>query len=523
LSGKVFINYRRDDDQGNAGRLYDRLEAELGGGRLFMDVEGHIKGGEDFVDVLIAHVAACDVLLAIIGPRWLTIADEDGRRRLDNPDDWVRIEIAGALEAGKRVMPVLVGGAEMPRAEDLPEPLKPLARRQAVRVAPERFRSDALSLVRQVKMALAEVGQVRDTLPTAGANQRAPGGIAATEQQRAREFSRRAWLAVAATGTVALSVGGIAALTTYGPRMLVSWLMDDRSIRTFTGHKSAVNAVALAPDGRTVVSGSSDHTLKLWDVAAGKELHTFTGHGSEVSTVAFAPDGRTALSASYGETPKLWDVATGKQLSFFVDAAHINSIAFAPDGRTAISGGYDGLKLWDLATGRASRTSIGSAVIGVAFSPDGRAALLGGATLRLWDVAAARLLRTFNGHASTVSAVAFASDGRTALSGSDDRTLKLWDVATGKELRSFTGHTSKVGAVAFAPDGRTVLSGSNDSTLMLWDVATGRRLRTFAGHFAPVYAVAFSPDGRTALSGSADRTLMLWDVAVTRDAEAATQ
>jgi WD40 repeat protein len=80
-----------------------------------------------------------------------------------------------------------------------------------------------------------------------------------------------------------------------------------------------------------------------------------------------------------------------------------------------------------------------------------------------------------------------------------------------------------VGAVAFAPDGRTVLSGSNDSTLMLWDVATGRRLRTFAGHFAPVYAVAFSPDGRTALSGSADRTLMLWDVAVTRDAEAATQ
>jgi WD40 repeat protein len=522
LSGKVFINYRRDDDHGNAGRLYDRLEAELGRGRLFMDVEGHIKGGDDFVDALRAHVAACDVLLAIIGPRWLTIAGEDGRRRLDNPDDWVRIEIAGALETGKRVIPVLVGGAEMPRAEDLPEPLKPLARRQAVRVALERFRSDALGLVRQVKIALAEV-ELRDPYPTAGAARLAPDAIAATEQQRAREFSRRAWLAVGATGTVALTVGGAAALLSYAPRKLVSLLLDDRSIRTFTGHRFAVNAVAVAPDGRTALSGSNDYTLKLWDVMAGKELRTFTGHGLEVSTVAFAPDGRTALSAGHGETPKRWDVATGKQLGFFVDAAHINTIAFAPDGRAAFSGGYDGLKLWDLASGRAARTSIGSAVIGIAFSPDGRTALLGGETLRLWDVAAARTLRTFTGHASTVWAVAFAPDGRTALSGGQDRTLKLWNVATGKELRTFTGHTSKVGAVAFAPDGRTALSGSDDGTLMLWDVATGRRLRTFAGHFSPVYAVAFSPDGSTGLSGSADATLKLWDLTVARNAEAAAQ
>lgn len=156
MTGKIFINYRRGDDPGTTGRLYDRLEAEFSPGQLFMDVEGHIRGGDDFVEVLRAQVAQCDVLLAIIGPRWLEIADEQGRRRLDNPADWVRVEIAGALAGGKRVIPVLVGGADIPRAEDLPDDLKPLARRQVIRITPERFKADAQGLVNQIKGALAE-------------------------------------------------------------------------------------------------------------------------------------------------------------------------------------------------------------------------------------------------------------------------------------------------------------------------------------------------------------------------------
>src|SRR5262245_41860526 len=134
MAGRIFLNYRRGDDPGNTGRLYDRLEPEFGAGQLFMDVEGHIRGGDDFVEVLKAQVAQCDVLRAVIGPRWLEEKDEQGRRRLDNSEDWVRVEIVGALEIGKRVIPVLVGGANIPRAEDLPEPLKPLARRHAIRI-----------------------------------------------------------------------------------------------------------------------------------------------------------------------------------------------------------------------------------------------------------------------------------------------------------------------------------------------------------------------------------------------------
>jgi WD40 repeat protein len=160
-------------------------------------------------------------------------------------------------------------------------------------------------------------------------------------------------------------------------------------------------------------------------------------------------------------------------------------------------------------------------VSAVAFAPDGRTALSGSGssigtkdyTLRLWDVASGAQLRRFEGHSGAVTAVAFAPDSRTALSGSWDQTLRLWDVASGAELRRFKGHSSQVMAVAFAPDGRTVLSGSRDQTMRLWDVASGAELRRFEGKGGVVSAVAFAPDGRTALSGSFGHTLLLWDVA----------
>src|SRR5262245_43127438 len=107
MPGKVFINYRRGDDAGFTQALFQRLEDEFAAADLFMDVEGHIKPGDDFVDVLNRQVAACDVLLAVIGPRWADLM----AARTDDRDDFVAIEIKAALDQGKRVIPVLVGGA----------------------------------------------------------------------------------------------------------------------------------------------------------------------------------------------------------------------------------------------------------------------------------------------------------------------------------------------------------------------------------------------------------------------------
>ncbi|MCP4996626.1 MAG: WD40 repeat domain-containing protein, partial [Gammaproteobacteria bacterium] len=113
----------------------------------------------------------------------------------------------------------------------------------------------------------------------------------------------------------------------------------------------------------------------------------------------------------------------------------------------------------------------------------------------------------------SVTAVAFSPDGKTLLSGAGDNTLRLWDAATGRPLRTLQGHTDWVHAVAFSPDGKTLLSGARDKTLRLWDAASGQPLHTLQGHTGSVTAVAFSPDGKTLLSGTWDHTLRLWDVA----------
>jgi hypothetical protein len=161
MTGKIFINYRRGDDPGNTGRLFDRLQDVFKPQQLFIDVD-NIAPGLDFVQVLDEHIAQSDVVLAVIGKGWLDARDATGARRLDNPDDFVRIEIASALKQGKRVIPVLVGDAQMPRSDELPEPLRPLARRNAVRLTYERFRADLQGFVKALQSALDEIDGSRN-------------------------------------------------------------------------------------------------------------------------------------------------------------------------------------------------------------------------------------------------------------------------------------------------------------------------------------------------------------------------
>lgn len=143
----IFISYRRDDSAGHAGRIHDRLADHYGHERVFRDVED-IGAGEDFIDVLEDAVGKCDVLVVVIGPNWLTVTDEAGRRRLDDPDDVLRLEVASALKrADIRVIPVLVNGATMPKAAELPEEIRDLAYRNALEVRETRFEDDLKQLI----------------------------------------------------------------------------------------------------------------------------------------------------------------------------------------------------------------------------------------------------------------------------------------------------------------------------------------------------------------------------------------
>jgi TIR domain len=166
MSGNIFINYRRGDEPGFTQALVGRLEQVFPAERLFIDVD-HIPPGEDFVRVLEAQVAQCDVLLAVIGKGWLDAADGGGHRRLDDPNDFVRIEIESALKLGKRVIPVLVNDAHMPRADQMPEAIRPLATRNAVRLTHERFRSDVQGLIAALQRGLAAPSGISTTRPPA--------------------------------------------------------------------------------------------------------------------------------------------------------------------------------------------------------------------------------------------------------------------------------------------------------------------------------------------------------------------
>jgi tetratricopeptide (TPR) repeat protein len=153
MTGNIFINYRREESAHVAGRLHDSLAPKFGHNKLFMDVD-NIPVGRDFQDYLNSQVAACDAMLAIIGPNWLTAKDETGQRRLDNPNDFIVIEIGAALARNIPIVPVLVDGASMPKASELPDALKPLARRQAIQVRHTNFSGDAEALVKRLREAL---------------------------------------------------------------------------------------------------------------------------------------------------------------------------------------------------------------------------------------------------------------------------------------------------------------------------------------------------------------------------------
>jgi hypothetical protein len=152
--GGVFISYRREETSHFAGRLADRLIDRFGVEQVFVDVET-IEPGVDFAEAISRAVDACTVLVAVIGPGWLAAADKRGRRRLDDPDDLVRLEIGTALARDVRVIPVLVEGAVMPDRTDLPECLAGLARRYALRIRYESFRDDAGRLVAAIERVLA--------------------------------------------------------------------------------------------------------------------------------------------------------------------------------------------------------------------------------------------------------------------------------------------------------------------------------------------------------------------------------
>jgi WD40 repeat protein/tRNA A-37 threonylcarbamoyl transferase component Bud32 len=279
-------------------------------------------------------------------------------------------------------------------------------------------------------------------------------------------------------------------------------------------------AVALSPDGQTVVTGSIDNgTARLWEVATGKPLGPPLRHKGALTGVFFSPDGKAVLTVSGEPSARLWSAATGQPLGPPMrHESQVMAVAFSPDGQAVLTGSGDKTaRLWSAATGQPLGLPLRhqGVVMRVAFSPDGKAVLTGSMdkTARLWSAATGQPLGPPLQHGGPVGAVAFSPDGQTVLTGSDDGTARLWEAATGKQIGPPLPHQGRAEAVALSPDGQAVLTLSSDKTAQLREAATGKPLGPPLCHEGKVMAVAFSPDGRAVLTGSADGMARLWEAA----------
>jgi WD40 repeat protein len=287
-----------------------------------------------------------------------------------------------------------------------------------------------------------------------------------------------------------------------------------------------VRALAMSPD-KSLLAVGRGHQIHLYDLQYGVRLRTLTApgqssaHAAIVEALAFAPDGRTLASGSFREAV-LWDPRTGavkNKLAGFTD--RVLALAFSPGGRLLATGGgipaADGeLRVYEVATGKPILdlpAAHADTVFGVCFSPDGAKLATGAADrqVKIWDVATGKALRTVEGHTHHVLDVGWRADGKVLASAGADNVIKVWDAATGEQLRSIPGHGKQVTRLTFVGPSVNILTCSGDGSARLWNSDTGAAVRSFGGGADFLYALAASPDGNAIATGGEDGVVRVYD------------
>ena len=241
------------------------------------------------------------------------------------------------------------------------------------------------------------------------------------------------------------------------------------------GHTNRVFSLALSADGNRIVSGSSDKTLRVWDVKNGECLKIFQGH-DYYSDFVLTGDGRRIVSGSSDKTLRVWDMQSGECLNIFDGHTDsVDMIRLTADDRLVVSGSSDN-------------------------------------TLRMWNLGSGECLKVLQGHTGIVTSIALSADGRIAVSGSRDKTLRVWDLSSGECLKVLRGHASEVTSLSASLDFSLVVSQGWDKTLRVWDINSGECMHVLKGHQKPIIVSGLTQDMRRIVSLSEDMELRVWDL-----------
>jgi WD40 repeat protein len=302
-------------------------------------------------------------------------------------------------------------------------------------------------------------------------------------------------------------------------RSVRSWSLATATVRgtRFSGHESWVTALVLTPDGKKLISGSWDGTVRVWDVETGKADPILESHKSKIYSVAVSRDGKRAASGGGNGEVYLWDLESNSELAHLEghdEETEINGIAYTPDGKRVVTASADGeIRIWEVPSGKdlGKITGPKEGFLALALTQDGKKALVAcGSACILYDLESKKELLRLAGHTGLVNTLAFSPDGSRILTGSADRTVRLWDGGTGKELRKIEAHAGYVKAVQFTADGASAASVGYDHVNRLWDLRNGQMITSYEVHNRPALSVAFSADGKTIFSGGADEYVVRW-------------
>jgi WD40 repeat protein len=341
-------------------------------------------------------------------------------------------------------------------------------------------------------------------------------------------------------------------------------------IHVLEGHTGPLSSARFSPDGKNIVTASSDGSARIWKASSGAVIATLKGHTGWVTTAAFSPDGRQILTTSRDKTARVWDAATGSALKVLwhtsevidgdflsdrtivttaTDGApriwnmenegfvaklqgqqeQISDALFGPDARTVITSSPEGLRLWELVSGK-ELASIGHPP-GFdpiwEFSRDGNRILtvieevsagLYNQSVMIFDAATGGNIAVLRGHQEEVKSARFSRDGNLVVTASQDGKARIWDVASGQAVVALIGHKDQVNSAQFSPDGQLVLTASQDGTARIWNAANGQEIVVLKVPAKGIGFAIFSPDGHRVLtmpnswySDDQDKALRLWD------------